>query len=225
LKVPNNFKDQTLKGMVMNRVKMLSVMIALTLSLGGKMFAQDKQIEIFSRGDDGDDSMMILGDKEDGGGWADMGMMMGSPMEFGSDEFEMNFPMMPPDELNLTKDQLDKIKKIHNTVRKQNIPIKSDIQLKRIELKELLDNDTPDKEKVAAKLKDIEGLRTQLNVNRINGLIDFKNVLTKDQKDKLEKMRMERRHGWGRKFMRRFKEDGGRKEDKEFMKDFMKDKN
>ncbi|MBX7151857.1 periplasmic heavy metal sensor [bacterium] len=94
------------------------------------------------------------------------------------------------DDVNLTKEQRDKIKKIHSELQKLNIPIKSQIELKRIDLKELVDSDSPNKDQIAAKVKEIESLKTQIKINRINARIDTRNILTKEQRDKLDQMRM-----------------------------------
>jgi Spy/CpxP family protein refolding chaperone len=84
-----------------------------------------------------------------------------------------------------------------------------------------MDTDSPDKEKIAAKLKEIEALKTQLKINRVNGMIDFRNILTKDQREKLEKMRMGHRGMGGKKMkMRHFmnNDDGPMDKDRDFMK-------
>lgn len=94
------------------------------------------------------------------------------------------------DDLNLTKEQRDKIKKIHSDLQKLNIPLKSQIDLKRIDLKELIDADNPNKDQIAAKVKEIESLKTQIKINRINARIDTRSLLTKEQRDKLDQMRM-----------------------------------
>lgn len=94
------------------------------------------------------------------------------------------------DDLNLTKEQRDKIKKIHSDLQKLIIPIKSQIELKRIDLKEMIEADNPNKDQIAAKVKEIESLKTQIKINRINARIDTRNLLTKEQRDKLDQMRM-----------------------------------
>jgi Spy/CpxP family protein refolding chaperone len=193
-----------MEGMNMKINASLGVVTAmLMLACGVRAFAQDKQIEIFTKDDGDDDNMIMLNGMADLTDFSDMSM--DSPFEIGGGGAGMDLPgpMMLPDELNLSKDQMDKIKKIRHTVRKLNIPIKGDIELKRMDLRELMDTDTPDKEKIASKLKEIESLKTQLSINRINGIIDFKSLLTKDQREKLEKMRMGRHFMGERKMMMR----------------------
>ncbi len=92
-------------------------------------------------------------------------------------------------DLNLTKEQKDKIKSLHIATKKQNIPLMSDLKIKRIEMKELMDAEKPDKDKVAAKIKEMETIRTKLHTNRATTHIDVMNVLTKEQRDKFEEQR------------------------------------
>lgn len=98
-------------------------------------------------------------------------------------------PMFMPDEINLSKEQIEKIKKIRSNAKKSNIPLNSDIQLKQMELKDLMDADSPDKAAVAAKVKEIDALKTQIKLNHMNARIDCRNVLTKEQKEKMEQLR------------------------------------
>lgn len=140
------------------------------------------------------------------------GMDMNEEQGFAwNDEAGAGLPISPemPDDLNLTKDQTDKMKKIRNTARKQNIPIKGDIQLKQMELQDLMAMDSPDKNAIAVKVKEIDALRTQIKLNKMNARIDCRNVLTKDQKDKIEQMRTQRRlmHFDGRKHKMKFKRE------------------
>ena len=170
----------------------------LLLFINMSAFGQEKDITIITdNGDDGDgEYFAFMPDATpmpdfDG---MDFEMDMGGPgFGWNDDGMVLPDPEGLPDELKLTKEQMDKIKKIRNTARKQNIPIKSDIQLKQIELKELMDSDSPDKNAIAAKVKDIDALRTQVKLNRINARIDCRNTLTKEQREKMEQMRSQRR--------------------------------
>lgn len=92
-------------------------------------------------------------------------------------------------DLKLSKEQLDKIKSLHNELRKKNIPLISDLKLKRIEMKELMDAEKPDKDKITAKIKEIETIRTRIHTNRAMTHVDVLNVLNKDQREKLEELR------------------------------------
>ncbi|MBL7996895.1 Spy/CpxP family protein refolding chaperone [bacterium] len=128
-----------------------------------------------------------------------------------NDEAGAGLPIPPgmPDDLNLTKDQAAKMKQIRNAARKQNIPLKGDMQLKQMELQDLMAMDSPDKNAIAVKVKEIDAIRTQIKLNKMNARIDCRNVLTKEQKEKMEQMRSQRRmmHFDGGKHKMKFKRE------------------
>ena len=74
---------------------------------------------------------------------------------------------------------------------------RAEIQVARIELRGILDQDTVDMKAVASKVKQIEALRTGATMMRIQGLEDIKTKLTPEQKKKLSEM-MQKRHGKGK---------------------------
>lgn len=166
---------------------------AFLLLMSSTAFTQDKDITIITDDVDDDDleffafmpEIPIPPDLGDMG--MDIGQAFGWHHGIGMDQGGM------PEELNLTKEQTDKIKKIRSAAKKQNIPLKSDIELKEIELRDLMDNDNPDKAAVAAKIKEIDALRTQIKINRMNARIDCHNILTKEQKEKMEQWRGQHR--------------------------------
>lgn len=150
---------------------------------------------------------------EDGEGFmADAPMMFDMPMmNVIIDEepgFEQEFPPTgmgqgAVEKIDLSKEQKDKIRKIRGDAKKQNITLRSNLELKQIELRELLDAENPSKDQIAAKVKEIEGVKTQMKMNHINARLDCRNILTKDQREKMDQMRSERRDRWH--------EKGGRK--------------
>ena len=186
-----------MKGTIMKQLTLISAAVFLLL-MSTAVFAQDKNITIFTDEDEDDDpeffafmpEVPMLPDFDD------MGMHMGMGEGFGWHQVPgMNCPDpgRMPEELNLSKEQTDNIKKIRSAAKKQNIPLKSDIQLKEIELKDLMDADSPDKTAVSAKIKEIDALRTQIKINRMSARIDCRNVLTKEQKEKMEQLRGQRK--------------------------------
>ena len=168
---------------------------AFFLLLSATVYAQDKDITIIA--DDGDDDLEFFAFMPEIPMPPDMGGMgLGLGHGFGWHKGAgMNCPDPGemPEELNLTKEQTDKIKKIRSSAKKQNIPLKSDIELKEMELRDLMDADSPDKTAVAAKVKEIDAQRTQIKINRMNARIDCHNVLTKEQKEKMEQWRGQHR--------------------------------
>ncbi|MCB0834085.1 MAG: Spy/CpxP family protein refolding chaperone [Bacteroidetes bacterium] len=119
------------------------------------------------------------------------------------DDMDMMMPDLPmgqmPDELKLTPEQKDKIEAIHTSAKKTAIPLKADLDLKRIELRELMRVDNPDKAKITAKVREMESLHTQLKLNRINTQLDVRTVLTKEQREKMKEMRFN-----GKRHIRKF---------------------
>jgi len=173
----------------MTIIKSFLAAFALLLFIaGGNTFAQD--IENYD--DDGGSRVFIFGGMDTPGipDMPDFGDMSGFGWRM---EMDADMGQGLIKELSLSKDQMDKIKKIRTDAQKKNIPLKGDLQLKSIEMRELIDSDSPDKDKIAVKIKEIDGIKTQMKINMTNAKIDVKGVLTKDQRDKLEQMRMERR--------------------------------
>lgn len=184
-----------MKGTMMKPFTLMKAAASLLL-LSATAFAQDKDITIIT--DDGEDDdieflafmpeIPMLPD------FADMGMGMGQGFGWHrGNGINCPDPIGMPEELNLTKEQVDKIKKLRSSSKKQNIPLKSDIELKDMELRDLMDAESPDKTAVAAKIKEIDALRTQIKINRMNARIDCRNVLTKEQKEKMEQWRGQKR--------------------------------
>jgi Spy/CpxP family protein refolding chaperone len=169
---------------------------AFLLFMNISAFTQEKNITIITH-DGEDDAMDFFAFMPEMPTLPDMdGMEMDmAPGFVVNDESEMGLPdpEMMPDDLNITKEQTDKIKKIRSAAKKLNIPLHSDIQLKQMELKDLMDADSPDKNAVTAKVKEIEALRTQIKINRMNARIDCRNVFTKEQREKMEQMRSQHR--------------------------------
>lgn len=172
----------------------------LTLVTGSALFAQEKDIMIWSNGDDDGTEFVI--DEPDFPMAKLPGMELAfSPMfeaALGGDEGD--FVLMAGDDaqkdLNITKEQREKMKKIRQDAKKANIPLKSQLELKGIELKELMDAETANKDAIAAKIKEIDAVKTQIKINSVNARIDSRNVLTKEQREKIEQMKNERHMMW-----------------------------
>lgn len=193
----------------MKRLTFLSA-AAVFLFINLAAIGQEKNITVITEdpGEEDGDFFAFMPEMPPMPDLGDLEITMGMGPGFGWNE-EAGGPIGMPDELKLTKEQTDKIKKIRIASRKQNIPIKSDIQLKEIELKEMMDADSPDRNAVAAKIKEIDALRTQIKINRLHARIDCRSVLTKEQKEKMEQMRADRRmmHFDGRKHKMKFKRE------------------
>ncbi len=153
--------------------------------------------EWFAEDEDGKDVFVWMNDMD----LTDLSELPEPPMfEFdgGFDMAGKEIEMMLPDddELKITKEQRDKMRQIRDATRRQNIPLEADIKLKKMELRDLMHAESPNKEKIAAKVKEIDAIKTQIKINRLHSRIDVRNVLTKEQRDKLEEMRATRRFHW-----------------------------
>ncbi len=93
-------------------------------------------------------------------------------------------------QLGLTDKQMDALKAIRMKEAKEKIRKKADLELTRVDLRELLGRDSVDMIAVEANLKKAESLRTDLRLSRIRAMEDIKAVLTPEQRAKFkEEMR------------------------------------
>jgi len=139
--------------------------------------------------------------------------------DFDDDADGMDLMVPDDDELKITKDQREKMRQIRQDTKKQNIPLEADVQLKRIELQELMRADNPSKDKIAAKVKEIDAIKTQIKINRLHSRIDVRNVLTKEQRDKMQEMRaMHKMHWKGFPGMHRWEDNDGSRKMKRMMR-------
>ena len=85
------------------------------------------------------------------------------------------------DDLKLSEDQVERLKSIERRCRKETIKVHSKLQLKRLELEELLDQPKVDREKVDALVEEMGRLRTKLILNLMHAELDARGVLNKEQ--------------------------------------------
>jgi len=91
--------------------------------------------------------------------------------------------------LGLDEKQKGVIQGIVRTAQKETIRKRADISIARIELKDLLEEDTVNLTAVEPKLKQIESLETDIHLSQIKTLEAIKATLTPDQRKKLKEMR------------------------------------
>ena len=96
--------------------------------------------------------------------------------------------MMP----DLTPDQLAKIDALREAHLKEVQPLRTDVQVKGIELQALWRADEPDVKKIQAEVKEIGDTREKLEAARIGLLFDIRKLLTPDQLKAMKKMGMGR---------------------------------
>ena len=90
------------------------------------------------------------------------------------------------DELGLTDEQESELKKLKSSSQKAKVKRHADIQILKIEIQELLDEKTVDKDAVYAKLEEIGKLRTTKAKNCIDTKLTARKLLTAEQLKKWE---------------------------------------
>ncbi|MDA8162786.1 MAG: Spy/CpxP family protein refolding chaperone [Desulfobacteraceae bacterium] len=99
--------------------------------------------------------------------------------------------------LGLNEQQKKSIREAGDELLKESIRKRADIQIARIELKELLQNDNVDMAAVKAKLKQIASLQTDIRLSRIKAIEQAKAEMTPKQRMKFkENLEAFRRMAW-----------------------------
>jgi Spy/CpxP family protein refolding chaperone len=99
---------------------------------------------------------------------------------------EMKRGMDMPDIPNLTEDQKIKMKKIHIEAKKELLRMETDLEIKNIEFKELMD-DNANESSIYSKIDEIGKIRTEIQKKKVGTMLAVSNLLTKEQKASLKK--------------------------------------
>ncbi len=118
-----------------------------------------------------------------GRGMMGRGMMRGEMM--GGHQRMMHMCMQ---HLGLNAEQKEEIEGIRMATMKEVIHKKADMQIARLELRDLLSKDQVDMKAVEAKVKQIEGLRADIHLALIKAKEEVKSKLTPDQRKKMMDM-------------------------------------
>ena len=138
-------------------------------------------------------ALTIFGIANDGGRW---GSRRGRGYEFGGRMFGLLESDRAKTELGLTDQQADKLRQSFLDSRKASIKTRADIQVRRMELHELLRDDKPDREVVMKKVQEISDLRAQMMRQHMESLLAAKTILTPEQQKKMRSFMASR--GFGR---------------------------
>lgn len=109
------------------------------------------------------------------------------PMGWTPHDFDFYLSLV--DELSLSEEQVKKLQSIKIECEKSKIMTRARIGVGGLELQELLDQPVVDRGKVDAKIKEIGEIKTEGEINDIHAMIDAREVLTPEQKEKLRKLR------------------------------------
>lgn len=118
----------------------------------------------------------------------------------GHGEFSLSRLLNSPDiqqKVGISAEQVAKIKQQESSFRKSEIRERADAAVKRVELRDLLSADTPDRKAIDAKLQELSTAQLAVEKSRIDFRLDMKNALTSDQRTKLRQALQERRQSRG----------------------------
>ncbi len=93
--------------------------------------------------------------------------------------------------IGMTPEQAQKIRTETFDFRKAEIRNRADLQVKKLELRELVSAETPDRSAINSKLEEISAARLAQAKAAVNFHLDMRDALTPDQKLKLQEMRQQ----------------------------------
>lgn len=105
------------------------------------------------------------------------------------------------EELKLSDDQIEALRESARRTEKQMIQLRADMEMKEIDLREVMDADAPDEEKAVSLVKDIMELKTEQKILKIKEMISIKKILSPEQIEKLREI--EHKHQMHRKGKRK----------------------
>ncbi|HUU13837.1 MAG TPA: Spy/CpxP family protein refolding chaperone [Terriglobia bacterium] len=99
--------------------------------------------------------------------------------------------------LGLSDEQANRLRQVMVDAEKSALKTRADLGVRRIELRELMRADQPDRDAVMKKVQEISDLRGQLMKQRIESLLASKAILTPEQQQKIRAfMHREGREGF-----------------------------
>ena len=114
--------------------------------------------------------------------------------------------MLPIKELNISEEQKKTIENLTLEHKKFRIKKETEIKLARVDLVEILRRSN-DFDATRVKIKEISALQLELKLSAIDIREKIFNTLTKEQQDKLPKIRAERKEMWMKKKLKERTED------------------
>jgi Spy/CpxP family protein refolding chaperone len=146
----------------------------------------------------GGDSGHGPGGGHGGGSWRGQGGHMGPMMMGGSG---MGRFMLGPegrllrgggwlaDQLKLTSPQRDQLRDIGDNLARQEIQLRANMQLARLDLAKLMRSDTPSRSAIDAKINSLTGIQASMMKAGVSAKFDIRKVLTPQQRKQLEELR------------------------------------
>lgn len=94
------------------------------------------------------------------------------------------------EKLELTEKQRDQVKVLFTGLEKKRIDLRADLQHKKLELREAMDESKVDEGKVKRLVKEMGATKTELQMTRIDQQLGLKKILTPEQQKQLRQHRM-----------------------------------
>jgi Spy/CpxP family protein refolding chaperone len=98
------------------------------------------------------------------------------------------------EKLGITAEQAEKIRLQTSEFRKAQIRSRADLEVKRLELDELLAAANPDRAAIDKKLEEISAAQLAQRKSEVDYRLRMRDTLTSEQRQKLQQMREEFRH-------------------------------
>lgn len=98
------------------------------------------------------------------------------------------------DEIALTEDQVGTIKKMDNAHQENLIKRNADIKVLQLKLDAYLKEEKINRAKLEKMVREIAKLRTDLQIENINHLLDLRDLLTAEQLAKIDELKKKMRH-------------------------------
>jgi Spy/CpxP family protein refolding chaperone len=98
-------------------------------------------------------------------------------------------------EVGLSDQQIKQIEEIHFDAEREKIDIEHDIKNARLDLKQLLAADKPNKSKIFDQLKRISDIELKMKYNRVGTMLKVRSLMKKEQWEKLELLRAKHKKG------------------------------
>jgi len=111
----------------------------------------------------------------------------------------------------ITDDQRKKLEDILFNIEKTGIEARATVQVRRLELRHLLEADNPDRGAIDKKLQEASQAQTALLRARLNALLDARSVFSKDQLEKIREAAANLRSPMGRRRMQAQGQSAGRR--------------
>ena len=95
-------------------------------------------------------------------------------------------------ELGLTQEQKEKMRSARLEFQKEKIRLKADLKIAELELRSLMADEKADKATIFRKIDEIGTLKTKLAKSQVDQKMTLRDILTKEQRDKLKEIRFKK---------------------------------